>query len=154
MIFVITDKPDPPVGTPIASNISRESVTLSWTGSSYDGGSRIIGYVVEMRTVDDEAWTKADVVSHTSHTIDNLKPETKYLFRVSSENEHGISKPGQESDPILTVVEEKKKVDMRKPVTESKDYHHNSTLCMVHYVTVMLLEMLLPLSTDIHFRKY
>eukprot|EP00057_Strongylocentrotus_purpuratus_P013444 XP_011667918.1 PREDICTED: myosin light chain kinase, smooth muscle isoform X2 [Strongylocentrotus purpuratus] len=115
----VLDKPDPPVGTPIASNISRQSLTLSWTGSSYDGGSRITGYVVEMRTVDDEAWTKADVVSHTSHTIDNLKPETKYLFRVSSENEHGISKPGQESDPILTVVEEKKKVDMRKPVTEN-----------------------------------
>ncbi|XP_041477176.1 myosin light chain kinase, smooth muscle-like isoform X3 [Lytechinus variegatus] len=115
----VLDKPDPPVGKPIASNINRQSLTLSWTGSSYDGGSRITGYVIEMRTVDDDNWQKAEVVSNTSHTIDNLKPETEYLFRVSSENEYGISKPGQESDRILTVVEKKEKKDMRTTVTEN-----------------------------------
>ena len=119
---VDTDKPDPPCGKPIASNISRDSLTLSWMGSSYDGGSRVTGFVIEMRTTDDhdDGWTTVDVVSSTSHTLEKLKPETKYIFRVSSKNEFGTSDPGQATDPILTVVETTKKMDTPKTEPESK----------------------------------
>ena len=43
-----TDKPDAPVGQPVASNIKTNSLTLAWSGPSYDGGSQVTDYRVEM----------------------------------------------------------------------------------------------------------
>ena len=42
------DKPDAPVGQPVASNIKTNSLTLAWSGPSYDGGSQVTDYRVEM----------------------------------------------------------------------------------------------------------
>ncbi|XP_022101402.1 myosin light chain kinase, smooth muscle-like isoform X2 [Acanthaster planci] len=101
----VVDKPDPPAGKPTASDISLTSLTLSWPGPSYDGGSRILGYVVEMcRADEDRKWQNVTSTASTSHVISNLKPEVEYLFRVSAENEHGVSEPSPVSDPVLTVV--------------------------------------------------
>ena len=101
----VSDKPDPPAGMPTASDISHTSLTLSWSGVSYDGGSRITGYVVEMCRADDKKWQLVTATISTSHVIPDLQPEVEYLFRVSAENVHGVSEPSLVSDPVLTVDE-------------------------------------------------
>ncbi|XP_038047057.1 myosin light chain kinase, smooth muscle-like isoform X3 [Patiria miniata] len=100
----VVDKPDPPSGKPTASDVTRTSLTLSWPGPSYDGGSRILGYVIEMCRADDKKWENVTSTVSTSHVIADLEPEVEYLFRVGAENEHGVSEPSPVSDPVLTVV--------------------------------------------------
>jgi len=42
--------PDPPASRPYVSHIDHDacSLTLAWYGSSFDGGSIVTGYIVEM----------------------------------------------------------------------------------------------------------
>ncbi len=54
--MVHADKPNPPVGQPAASHITGTSLTLSWYGPSYDGGSIVTDYRVEMSKAEDMAW--------------------------------------------------------------------------------------------------
>ena len=56
MYLVISDKPNPPAGQPAASNITGSSLTLSWYGPSYDGGSCVTDYRVEMCKVAEMNW--------------------------------------------------------------------------------------------------
>ena len=51
-----TDKPNPPAGQPAATNITLNSLTLSWYGPSYDGGSIVTDYRVEMCKTEDMNW--------------------------------------------------------------------------------------------------
>ncbi|XP_072047598.1 myosin light chain kinase, smooth muscle-like [Amphiura filiformis] len=97
----VVDKPEPPTGKPMASNISRDTLTLSWSGAAYDGGSRITGYIVEMCKTTDHKWNRVVRTSSTSYVLRNLEPEIEYLFRVSAENAHGISEPSEVSDMTL-----------------------------------------------------
>ena len=100
--FVFAGKPEPPTGKPTASNISRDTLTVSWSGAAYDGGSRITGYVLEMCTTQDQTWNRVIRTSSTSHVLRDLEPDVEYLFRVSAENTHGSSEPSEISDAILT----------------------------------------------------
>ncbi len=86
----------------MASNVSRDSLTLSWSGASYDGGSRVTGYIVEMCKTSDQKWNRVVRTSSTSYVLRNLDPDIEYLFRVSAENAHGISEPSDVSDVTLT----------------------------------------------------
>ena len=57
---LFSDKPDPPVNQPFVSNIRNTSLTLSWYGSSYDGGSPILCYRVEMKRDKEDDWIILD----------------------------------------------------------------------------------------------
>ena len=48
VLLLYTDKPDAPIGQPVASNIKTNSLTLAWSGPGYDGGSQVTDYRVEM----------------------------------------------------------------------------------------------------------
>ncbi|XP_071942496.1 myosin light chain kinase, smooth muscle-like [Antedon mediterranea] len=110
----VVDKPDPPSGKPVSSNVSRTSLTLSWSGSPYDGGSIITGYVVEMSKVNEDNWTKLTTAKSTSYVVRGLVPEKMYCFRIRSENAYGVSDPGMTSDPVRTTetkVQKESKAD-------------------------------------------
>ncbi|XP_077997324.1 muscle M-line assembly protein unc-89-like [Glandiceps talaboti] len=100
----VEDKPDPPAGKPSAIDVSKTSLTLMWSGPSYDGGCIITGYLVEMCKANDrfKKWSKVTTTNCISHTVTGLIPETEYKFRVSAQNAHGWSEPGKESEAILT----------------------------------------------------
>ena len=48
IIFVL-DRPDPPTGKPQISEITKESVRLTWQVPAHDGGALITSYLIEKR---------------------------------------------------------------------------------------------------------
>ncbi|XP_044892261.1 myosin light chain kinase, smooth muscle isoform X4 [Felis catus] len=103
--LTVVDKPDPPAGTPCASDIRSSSLTLSWYGSSYDGGSAVQSYGVEIWDSVDKTWKELATCRSTSFNVQDLLPDREYKFRVRAVNVYGTSEPSQESE--LTAVGEK-----------------------------------------------
>ncbi|XP_023383342.1 myosin light chain kinase, smooth muscle [Pteropus vampyrus] len=103
--LTVVDKPDPPAGTPCASDIRSSSLTLSWYGSSYDGGSAVQSYSVEIWDSVDKMWKELATCRSTSFNVQDLLPDREYKFRVCAINVYGTSEPSQESE--LTAVGEK-----------------------------------------------
>ncbi|KAM6222742.1 myosin light chain kinase, smooth muscle isoform 6-T6 [Rhynchocyon petersi] len=103
--LTVVDKPDPPAGTPCASDVRSSSLTLSWYGSSYDGGSAVQSYSVEIWDSVDKMWKDLATCRSTSFNVQDLLPDREYKFRVRAINVYGTSEPSQESE--LTAVGEK-----------------------------------------------
>ncbi|KAL6094936.1 uncharacterized protein ACO6RY_16239 [Pungitius sinensis] len=111
----VIDRPAPPASQPVISQLCTESLVLSWTGPSYDGGTAVLGYKVEVREERDESesWTVVtSLCKNTSyHVRSGLGPLGRYRFRVRAYNAAGVSEPSQESQwvKMATKKEEKKK---------------------------------------------
>ncbi|XP_023446717.2 myosin light chain kinase, smooth muscle isoform X2 [Dasypus novemcinctus] len=103
--LTVVDKPDPPAGTPCASDIRSSSLILSWYGSSYDGGSAVQSYSVEIWDSVDKMWKELATCRSTSYNVQDLLSDREYKFRVRAINVYGTSEPSQESE--LTTVGEK-----------------------------------------------
>ncbi|XP_007528962.3 myosin light chain kinase, smooth muscle isoform X1 [Erinaceus europaeus] len=130
--LTVVDKPDPPAGTPCASDIRSSSLTLSWYGSSYDGGSAVQSYSVEIWDSVGKTWKELATCRSTSFNIQNLLPDLEYKFRVRAINVYGTSEPSQESD--LTVVGEK----LEEPKDEAEVSDDDEKEPEVNYRTVMI----------------
>lgn len=106
MFFTFSsDRPDPPASQPVVSQLSTQSLVLSWTGPSYDGGMAVLGYVLEVRQECPDkpgSWTEvASRCKSTSyHVRSGLEPQGQYRFRVRAYNSAGVSEPSQESECI------------------------------------------------------
>uniref|UniRef100_A0A3B4TBR6 Titin n=1 Tax=Seriola dumerili TaxID=41447 RepID=A0A3B4TBR6_SERDU len=96
------DPVDPP-GRPVALNITRHEVTVSWTKPEGDGGFSITGYTVERREMPNGRWLKANFnnILETIYTVSGLIEDATYEFRVFARNSAGsISAPSQPSEAI------------------------------------------------------
>ncbi|XP_037381323.1 myosin light chain kinase, smooth muscle isoform X3 [Talpa occidentalis] len=116
--LTVVDKPDPPAGTPCASDIRSSSLTLSWYGSSYDGGSAVQSYSVEIWDSVNKSWKELATCRSTSFNVQDLLPDLEYKFRVRAINVYGTSEPSQESE--LTTVGEKPE-ELKDEVEEVSD---------------------------------
>ncbi|XP_054706110.1 roundabout homolog 1-like [Uloborus diversus] len=94
--------PGPP-SKPLASNITKSSVTLTWRKNSKIGSSPLIGYTVEYYSTESGWVVAAHQVLKETCTINNLRPDTKYVFLVRAENSHGLSLPSQISNVVQTL---------------------------------------------------
>ncbi|XP_051894785.1 myosin light chain kinase, smooth muscle-like isoform X2 [Pristis pectinata] len=116
--LAVVDRPEPPVGRPCVSELCKSSLTLSWSGPCYDGGSAIKHYVIEVKQSGDSQWrTLTDSCCGTSYHVDALKPGGEYSFRVYAVNSYGISDVGEESKPIKFTAEE------REEEEEEAEFH-------------------------------
>ncbi|KAM9817011.1 myosin light chain kinase, smooth muscle-like [Neosynchiropus ocellatus] len=110
----VIDRPEPPASHPVVSQLSTQSLVLSWMGPSYDGGSAVQGYIVEMRREGLEepgSWTRvASRCKSTSYQVSaGLEPEAQYRFRVRAYNAAGVSEPSQQSDCVtMSMTKEEK----------------------------------------------
>uniref|UniRef100_A0A3P9CQW4 Titin n=1 Tax=Maylandia zebra TaxID=106582 RepID=A0A3P9CQW4_9CICH len=88
------DPVDPP-GRPVALNITRHEVTLSWTKPEGDGGFSITGYTVERREMPNGRWLKANFnnILETIYTV-SVEP----LPEVYAENIVGIGECSKVSE--------------------------------------------------------
>ncbi|XP_056607403.1 myosin light chain kinase, smooth muscle [Triplophysa dalaica] len=110
--LTIVDKPDPPAGIPAASDIRMSSLTLSWYGPTYDGGSIVQSYNLEIWNSIENTWNDLTSCNSTSYHVQNLLTDRQYKFRIRAVNMYGVGEPSAESEPITVGVEE---------VTEKKE---------------------------------
>lgn len=86
--------------------MSSSSLVLNWEPPQLDGGKAITGYAVEFKETGVSMWMPAvPFVAGNTAVIDDLTPGATYQFRVSANNEIGISKHSPISDSITLDVE-------------------------------------------------
>ncbi|KAK0143528.1 Titin [Merluccius polli] len=90
---VKTSEPPLSVGKVTLTEVTKTSASLSWEKPDYDGGSRIIGYYIEMQPQGSDEWVVAMTTKTCDGTVTGLSTGKEYLFRVSAFNEKGKSDP-------------------------------------------------------------
>ena len=90
-----------PVGPIIVNKMSSTSLQIEWRPPLDDGGSPVLGYVVEM-SAKGGTWQKVGYTSShdTRYTVAGLEEGAEYFFKVSAENSVGLSRPLQ-SDCVV-----------------------------------------------------
>lgn len=72
----------------------------------YDGGTDIIGYVLEMQEKDTDQWYRVHTnatLRNTEFTVTDLKISQKYSFRVAAVNAKGMSEYSESTAEIEPV---------------------------------------------------
>lgn len=96
LIYSFTEPPDPPVDLEV-HNPTSKSVTLTWKPPLFDGGSKIMGYIIEKLAKGKERWERCNdyLVPLLTYTVKGLEEGKEYQFRVRAENAAGISEPSR-----------------------------------------------------------
>ena len=87
------------------SNVTHNSVDLTWKQPNSNGGTPLTGYLIEYKSGSRTFWTKSETVNENtlSYTVTKLATDTEYYFRVSALNAEGASKPAETTDAIKPV---------------------------------------------------
>ena len=73
-------------GAPVCSEVTGNSVKLTWTPPTDDGGAEIFNYVIQKRREDESDWSKA-TEEDIADLVYNLKGNlyfSRYLRRILS----------------------------------------------------------------------
>ena len=72
-------------------SVGRDYVTLKWVEPEFDGGAKIVGYIVERRERQNIQWLRCNFsnVSECHYTVSGLEQGGEYLFRVYVKNAAG-----------------------------------------------------------------
>ena len=79
---------------------------VSWTILDFDGGTPVIGYLLEYKEKTNTKWIQVNVnqsVDTSVVVVRNLHEHTEYEFRVYAENEVGLSDVSTLSDVYKTL---------------------------------------------------
>ena len=81
------------------SKLSGSSVLLEWND---DGGHSVTSYIIEYKEVDSLYWQKAGSVDGftRNYTLQGLRENRDYIFRIYSINEFGQSVPIEMDLPL------------------------------------------------------
>ncbi|XP_055931679.1 titin homolog isoform X2 [Argiope bruennichi] len=92
-------KKPPKPSKPSAEILGEDSVLLQWTVP--EGGGNL-NYLIERYEPKSDLWFQCnrEMVIATSYLVTGLNLDREYIFRVSSENTHGVSLPSEASDPV------------------------------------------------------
>lgn len=65
---------EPPGTTsqPQVSNITKNTMTVSWTPPAHDGGAPVLGYILERRKKGSNMWLQVNRELHTGQTQDSI----------------------------------------------------------------------------------
>ena len=116
----VADVPDPPRGVKV-SDVSRDSVNLTWTEPASDGGSKVTNYIVEKCATTAERWIRVGQARETRYTVINLFGKTSYQFRIIAENKFGLSKPSEPSEPTVTKEDKTRAMNYDEEVDETRE---------------------------------
>ncbi|KAI3371505.1 hypothetical protein L3Q82_024091 [Scortum barcoo] len=88
---------------PQVSNITRDSMTVSWTPPAHDGGAPVLGYILERRKKGSNMWLQVnkEVLTDTKFMVEGLVEDVEYEFRVTSVNRAGAGSPSSISNAVL-----------------------------------------------------
>uniref|UniRef100_A0A8C0EKB2 Titin n=1 Tax=Bubo bubo TaxID=30461 RepID=A0A8C0EKB2_BUBBB len=89
-------RPSPPINLD-HSDQTKSSVQLTWEPPLKDGGSPILGYIVERQEEGTDKWIRCNpkLVPALTYKVTGLKPGSSYYYRVSAENAAGVSDPAE-----------------------------------------------------------
>lgn len=117
----VIGRPSAPEGPLVFEEIQANSVKVSWKVPVDDGGSEILGYIIERREAARNAWYTVDSrVTDTQLVVKGLKEGTEYHFKVTAENSFGISSSLKSEKPLV-------------PKTPLCKYSSSSVLSMRQY---------------------
>ncbi|XP_060883383.1 myosin light chain kinase, smooth muscle isoform X2 [Labrus mixtus] len=133
----VIERPQPPASCPVISLISVTSLVLSWSGPCYDGGSVVLGYVVEVKNkggAEPGEWREltAQCKSTSYRVSSGLQPQQEYCFRVRAYNTVGISEPGPVS-PVVRMEQKDKPQEEEPPQAYSCVTIDSSNKVTDHY---------------------
>uniref|UniRef100_A0A8C3MN73 Uncharacterized protein n=1 Tax=Geospiza parvula TaxID=87175 RepID=A0A8C3MN73_GEOPR len=85
-------------------DVNKDCLLLSWVAPSDDGGSPILGYLIERCEAGSEQWVQcsAQPVKGCRCPVLGLAEGQTYQFRVKAVNKAGTSHPSRASDPVTT----------------------------------------------------
>ncbi|NXR34621.1 MYOM3 protein, partial [Zosterops hypoxanthus] len=85
-------------------DVNKDCLILSWVAPSDDGGSPILGYLIERCVAGSEEWVQcsAQPVKSCRCPVLGLAEGQTYQFRVKAVNKAGTSRPSKASDPVTT----------------------------------------------------
>eukprot|EP00062_Callorhinchus_milii_P005755 gi/632945559/ref/XP_007888128.1/ PREDICTED: myosin light chain kinase, smooth muscle isoform X1 [Callorhinchus milii] len=140
----VVDRPDPPSGKPCSSDVRSSTLTLSWYGPTYDGGSVVQSYVVEVWNSVEQQWTDLTTCRSTAFCVSDLSPDKEYKFRVRAVNVYGTSEPSQESDLVRVGEKEEHKEeadlsddDEKESEPDYRDVTVNTTEKVADYYNIL-----------------
>lgn len=101
------DPCDPP-GMPVVTGVTRTSVSLSWDKPEYDGGAKILGYIIERRDLSEGRWMRCNFtnVPETHYDVTGLTENCQYDFRVIAKNAAGLFSKPSDSTGSITVKDD------------------------------------------------
>uniref|UniRef100_H2YLF7 Uncharacterized protein n=1 Tax=Ciona savignyi TaxID=51511 RepID=H2YLF7_CIOSA len=96
------DIPGPPY-KPTVTEVTKESMLVTWQPPSSDGGAVISKYILEKRSRTKKKWSKAtsDEIGGNQYRVRGLREGQEYMFRVAAVNAAGQSEFSAPSDLIL-----------------------------------------------------
>lgn len=98
----VIGRPCAPEGPMVFEEIQANSVKVTWKMPADNGGSEILGYIVERREAARNAWYTVDSrVTDTQLVVKGLKEGTEYHFKVTAENSFGISASLKSEQPLV-----------------------------------------------------
>nr|AZI15635.1 UNC-22 [Auanema rhodensis] len=121
--------PPGPPSQASAVSIGRNHVTLTWVPPLDDGGSKITGYIVEMREYGSTLWVKVSDynIRDPEFTVPNLKEFHDYEFRIIAVNSAGRGIPSLPTSPIkIQDLNGSKPVIVVKPEDTAQPYNRRA----------------------------
>jgi len=97
---VATEEPAPPKRLDIVDT-TKSSVVLAWLKPDHDGGSRVTGYLLEMKQKGSDKWIPAGHTKQLTFTVEGLVENTEYEFRVKAKNDAGYSEPREAFSSVI-----------------------------------------------------
>uniref|UniRef100_A0A8C7A2P4 Titin n=1 Tax=Nothoprocta perdicaria TaxID=30464 RepID=A0A8C7A2P4_NOTPE len=98
---VKASEPPLPPGKVTLTDVTQRSASLMWEKPEHDGGSRILGYVVEMQPKGTEKWSVVSETKTCNAVVSGLSPGQEYQFHVIAYNEKGKSDPRALGVPVI-----------------------------------------------------
>lgn len=81
---------------PSVIDTTHSTISLTWTAPASDGGSPVIGYLVECKRANTADWIRCNIprnLQDTSYVIQNLIDKNEYQCRITAVNKVGFSEP-------------------------------------------------------------
>ncbi|KZC12048.1 Titin [Dufourea novaeangliae] len=107
MISGLPAPPGKPILIPGADESQPEVVAIRWERSPSNGGSAIVGYLVEHRRLGSQHWVRSTpgLCTFPELTLSGLEPGWRYQFRVRAQNTVGLSRPSEISDSLTVTLQ-------------------------------------------------
>ncbi|XP_076247129.1 uncharacterized protein LOC143187062 [Calliopsis andreniformis] len=99
--------PGKPILIPGTDESQPDVVAIRWERSPSNGGSAIVGYLVEHRRLGSPHWVRSTpgLCTFPELTLSGLEPGWRYQFRVRAQNAIGLSRPSEISDPLTVTLQ-------------------------------------------------